>query len=173
MKLIVWAAGVTTIAVALISSPALAHVVLEQRSAAAGSYYKAVLRITHGCNGSATRSVEVQLPEGFLRGRPMPKPGWQLHVKNRKLAQPQELHGKQIVEEADVIRWSGGPLPDAWYDEVVVVGRLHDKPGKLYFKVLQECEQGSHNWSTIPTEGKKVGDYPEPAAELTVMPKEQ
>jgi periplasmic copper chaperone A len=150
---------------------ASAHVVLEQRSAAAGSYYKGVLRITHGCEGSATTRVTVQLPEGFRGAKPMIKAGWAISAPKIKLTQPYESHGKQITEDVSTITWSGS-LPDALYDEMAFMGRLPEAPGKLYFKVLQECEKGRHDWSAIPAEGKKLSDYPEPAAELIVTPKE-
>jgi periplasmic copper chaperone A len=151
---------------------AAAHVVLEQRSAPAGSYYKGVLRITHGCEGSATTRVTVQLPEGFRGAKPMIKAGWTIRAPKTKLAQPYESHSKQITEEVSTISWSGGLLPDALYDEMAFMGRLPDVPGKLYFKVLQECEKGRHDWSAIPAADKKLSDYPEPAAELLVTPKE-
>ncbi|MFX9740594.1 DUF1775 domain-containing protein, partial [Acinetobacter baumannii] len=40
--------------VAAAASSASAHVTLENRQAAVGSYYKAVFAVPHGCAGSAT-----------------------------------------------------------------------------------------------------------------------
>ncbi len=39
---------------ALSATAAFSHVVLETRSAPAGSAYKAVFQVGHGCQGSAT-----------------------------------------------------------------------------------------------------------------------
>ena len=39
---------------ALVSGPAFAHVTLETSQAIAGSTYKAVVRVPHGCDGAAT-----------------------------------------------------------------------------------------------------------------------
>jgi periplasmic copper chaperone A len=39
---------------ALAASPASAHVTLETKQAAVGSYYKAVFAVPHGCAGSPT-----------------------------------------------------------------------------------------------------------------------
>ena len=53
----------TLIAVASASSSVLAHVVLEKREAAVGSYYKAVFQVAHGCEGSPTVGLEVTIPD--------------------------------------------------------------------------------------------------------------
>ena len=53
-----------------------AHVTLEKRQAPVGSYYKAVFAVPHGCAGSATVKLRVQIPEGVIGIKPMPKPGW-------------------------------------------------------------------------------------------------
>jgi uncharacterized protein YcnI len=148
---------------------AQAHIVLEQPTAPAGSYYKATLRVTHGCDGSATKAIQVTLPEGFRGARPMPKAGWLVDAPKIKLAQPYQSHGKTVSEDVAVITWSGGPLPDAYYDEFVVMGKLPEQEGTLYFKVLQTCEQGQNDWSAIPQPGKTLKDYPTPAAALQVV----
>ena len=49
----------------LITAPlASAHIVFEQKQATAGSYVKGVLMVGHGCNGSATKSITVTIPDG-------------------------------------------------------------------------------------------------------------
>ena len=143
-----------------------AHVTLEQPAAAAGSYYKATLRVGHGCAGSPTTALTVFLPEGFQGAKPMPKPGWQQVIAKAKLAQPYESHGKRVIEDVASITWKGGSLADAHYDEFALFGKLPAREGKLYFKVLQECESGKNEWFAIPEAGKSLHDYPQPAAEL-------
>ena len=64
----------------VIACPAAAHITLETREAPVGASYKAVLRVPHGCEGTATTSVRVRIPEGFIRAKPMPKPGWTLNT---------------------------------------------------------------------------------------------
>ena len=147
---------------------ATAHVTLEQPSAAAGSYYKASLRITHGCDGSATKAVTVFLPTGFEGAKPMPKPGWQITVGSSPLAQPYLRHGKTISQEVSQISWTGGLLADGYFDEFAVLGKLPATAGKLYFKVLQECETGKNEWFAIPAAGQSAHDVAQPAVELTV-----
>ena len=48
----------------LIAVPAAAHVTLENREAPVGAGYKAVLRVPHGCEGTATTALRVRIPEG-------------------------------------------------------------------------------------------------------------
>ena len=55
---------------------AFAHITLENQQAAVCASYKAVLRVPHGCEGSATVAVRVRVPDGYLDVKPMPKAGW-------------------------------------------------------------------------------------------------
>jgi len=70
------------------TNAAFAHITLETQEAAVGSTYKAVLRVPHGCDGKATTAVRVQIPEGVIAVKPMPKPGWTLQTKKGKYKNP-------------------------------------------------------------------------------------
>lgn len=158
----------------VIACPAAAHITLETREAPVGASYKAVLRVPHGCEGAATTSLRVRVPDGFIRAKPMPKPGWTLNTVTGKYPKTYELFHAKISEGVTEISWSGNKLPDAQYDEFVFQGNLADdlEPGKvLYFPVVQECEKGVHRWIEIPADGKSAGDYPEPAPGLKLLPK--
>jgi uncharacterized protein YcnI len=70
--------------------------------------------------------------------------------------------------------WSGGRLPDEFYDEFVFRGYLTAglKPGAhLYFPVVQDCEAGTDRWIEIPAEGKDADDYETPAPGIKLLPK--
>lgn len=151
---------------------ALAHITLEQQEAKAGSTYKAVLRVGHGCEGSPTTAVRVRIPEGVIAVKPMPKPGWELTTKVGRYAEPAQYFDEVLTEGVQEITWSGGDLPDAWYDEFVFRGRLPDgEPGTvIYFPTVQECANGVHRWIEIPAEGKSRDDYEEPAPQVTLTP---
>lgn len=144
--------------------PALAHVGLESSQAPAGSTYKAVLRIGHGCDGSPTREIRVKVPDGMVGVKPMAKAGWEVTTVKGPLAVPYVSHGKAITEGVTEIHWTGGRLPDEQYDEFVFRGQLPDKPGEtLYIPVVQLCERGEHRWIDIPAAGRKGDDLKEPA----------
>jgi uncharacterized protein YcnI len=161
-------------ALALAAAPALAHVTIDQREAPAESFFKAQLRVGHGCKGSPTVRVRVRLPEGVILVRPQPKPGWQVEAVRVKLAQPlDDGHGGKITETVGEVVWSGGRLLDEHFDEFAVMMRLPDRPGTtLYFPVVQECEQGVHRWIEIPEPGKSARDYREPAPALRLTPRQ-
>lgn len=156
-------AGLAT--VALLASPAAsAHVTLANPQAVAGSYVKLVLQVPHGCAGSATRAITVTLPPELLVAKPMPKAGWSIVTETTPLAQPAQLHGKPVTESTSLIRWEGGKLPNEFFDEFVVFGKLTDQAqGRLAFKTLQTCDKGQVDWS-----GEAGTESPAPV--LTVEP---
>lgn len=151
-----------------------AHPVLETSAAPAGASYKAVMRITHGCAGSPTRQVVVEIPAGVRGARPMPKPGWALEVQREKLAQPYTSHGRSITEDTVRITWTARTredmLPSAYVDEFLLVAQLPAKAGPLYWPVRQVCEEGRTDWVEIPKPGQKAADLKSPAVLLTVQP---
>lgn len=159
-------------ALALSATAAFSHVVLETRSAPAGSAYKAVFQVGHGCQGSATTGISVQIPAGFQGARPYPKAGWTLAIKTGKLAKPYESYGKQVTEDVTAISWTAAGkdavLQDTYFDEFVLRGQLPDTAGPLWFKVLQTCENGSADWSEVPASGSSAKGLKSPAALLEV-----
>jgi uncharacterized protein YcnI len=161
------------VGVMLVVSSANAHITLENRQATIGSYYKAVFAVPHGCAGSATVKIRVQIPEGVIAVKPMPKAGWSVETVKGKYAENYAYHGATVSEGVKEVAWSGGKLLDDNYDEFVLstflTGSL--KPNTtLYFPVVQECEQGTSRWIELPTEGKPAeGKSPAPGVRL--MPK--
>jgi len=160
---------------ALTASAANAHVTLENRQTIIGSFYKAVFAVPHGCAGSSTTKIRVQIPEGVIAVKPMPKAGWSVEAIKGKYAAEYDFHGSKFSEGVKEVVWSGGKLPDDNYDEFVVSTYLTDglKPNTtLYFPVVQECEQGVSRWIDIPAEGSSHShDSKSPAPGVKLMPK--
>lgn len=157
---------------ALLATPAAAHVTIDPPQAAAGSYLRAAFRVPHGCGQAATQRLVVTLPEGVIMARPMPKPGWTLRTREEALATPLDNgHGGQITKRVAEIAWEGGSLPDAWYDEFVVMLRLPDRPGEtLWIPAVQHCEDGATAaWAEIPEPGRRITDYRHPAPALRLL----
>jgi periplasmic copper chaperone A len=150
---------------------AFAHVILEHREAPVGSAYKAVLRVPHGCNGSATTAVRVRIPEGVIDVKPIPKPGWTLKIVTGPYAKAHSLSGTQVSEGATEIDWSDGNLPANQAGEFAFTSYLASdlQPGQtIYFPVVQECVKGVQRWIDIPT---ARSDESEPAPGLKLVPK--
>ncbi|SDS12616.1 YcnI family copper-binding membrane protein [Bradyrhizobium canariense] len=161
--------------VTLTASSATAHITLENRQATIGSSYKAVFVVPHGCSGSATTKIRVQIPEGVIDVKPMPKPGWNVEAVKGKYAAEYDFHGAKLTEGVTEVVWSGGKLPDDFYDEFVLstflTGAL--KPDTmLYFPTVQECEQGTSRWIDIPADPAHAHDskWPAPGVKLLAKP---
>jgi periplasmic copper chaperone A len=164
-------------AAGLAMSSASAHITLEKREAAIGNSYKAVFVVPHGCAGSATIKIRVQIPEGVVAVKPMPKAGWNVEVIKGKYAGEYDVHGAKLSEGVKEVVWSGGKLPDDFYDEFVLSSFLTAglKPNTtLYFPTVQECEQGISRWIDIPAGGEAAHDHedkwPAPGVKLTPKP---
>lgn len=142
-----------------------AHVTIDPPGAPAGAYQRLALRVGHGCEGSATTAITVQIPDGVLGAKPMPKPGWTLSTTEARLAEPVQVHGKSVTTKVAEITWRGGPLPDAWYDEFVMQVKLPDSPGRYAFKVAQVCEKGRVDWVEMPAPGAHAS-APAPVLEV-------
>ena len=153
----------------LVAASVHAHIVLEQKAATAGSYHKATFMVGHGCEGSPTTGIEIEMPEPMAVVKPMPKPGWQLATQATPLTAPMSLHGRPITETVNRVVWKGGPLPDGHYDEFVLLLQLPKRSGPLYFRVAQLCETGRSDWIEIPATGQS-GRLKLPAPVLNVRP---
>lgn len=149
--------------VSLAAGPASAHVTLDRKEVPIGSFYKAVLTVPHGCDGSPTVKIAVQIPEGVISVKPMVKAGWTISITRGAYARPYSfLHGARFTEGPKEVVWSGGNLPDAYFDEFAlqtfIAGEL--TPGTtLYFPVIQTCEKGEHRWIQIPSADKPNEHY--------------
>lgn len=150
---------------AITASVAHAHVSIEQQNVPAGSTTKLTLRVPHGCDGSATHTVTVTLPEGIYAVKPMPKPGWDLATTIGSYDTPYDNHGTEMTEGVREVTWSGGHLEDGWYDEFTLRGAVGPNvaPGTLVVPVTQVCDKGSIAWSAAE------GEEGEPAPTLSVV----
>jgi uncharacterized protein YcnI len=161
----------------VVATCAFAHVTLETQQTPVGASYKAVMRVPHGCEGTATTAIRIRLPDGVIDVKPMPKPGWQLNTVSGKYPRPFTLRGAKVTEGVTEIAWTGGSLADAHYDEFVFMGALAEdlESGKtIYFPVVQQCEKGVHRWIEIPKDGEHGGHgdgVAEPAPGLRLLPK--
>jgi uncharacterized protein YcnI/copper(I)-binding protein len=164
-------AALAVMLAALPAGTALAHPSLERQEATIGAPYKAVMRVPHGCEGSPTVRVRVQIPEGVISVKPMPKPGWAIETKRGAYAEAYPYyHGAVLKEGVREITWSGR-LADDYYDEFVFVGfmaKTLKDGGRLHFPTIQECEQGQQAWADIPAAGQSSHDvkFPAPALRL-------
>ncbi|MFO1209905.1 MAG: DUF1775 domain-containing protein [Amaricoccus sp.] len=167
MQKLILAAAVAVVAPCAVQ----AHVTLETAEAPAGTY-KAVLRVPHGCESEATLKLRVQIPEGVIAVKPMPKAGWELETVTGKYAKSYDYYGTPMTEGVTEIDWTGS-LPDAFYDEFVFRGTLTDAfaPGTIvHFPVIQECRDKTERWIEIPAAGQDPDSLEMPAPGVKILP---
>jgi copper(I)-binding protein len=154
----------------LLAATAQAHVTLEKPEAANNQPYKGVLRIGHGCAGSPTVSLSVEIPDGLVAVKPMPKPGWTLSTERGDYKEPVTVFGQKLTGGTKKITWSGGRVQDSEYDEFIFVGQVSGAtPGStLYLPSVQTCEKGENRWVEIPKAGQTARDLTYPAAVLRI-----
>jgi len=159
-----------------LTTSAMAHISLENKNASVGASYKAVFRVPHGCEGQATHTIRIQIPEGVIAVKPMPKAGWSLEKIQTRYQHSYDYHGSQLNEGIGEVIWSNGNLADDEYDEFTI--RVHfsndfDDGALVYFPVIQECTNATTSaWTEIPAAGQDGHDLSHPAP-LVILNKEQ
>lgn len=93
-------AAATLVLASSAAQPALAHVGIEPGGSTptGGKSSTIYLRPGHGCEGDATNAFTVTVPDGVTGVKGQQKAGWSL------------------VADGNVLRWSGGTLPDDQWD---------------------------------------------------------
>ena len=151
---------------------ASAHVSLQTSQARVGSPYRAVIVVPHGCAGSATTKLTVTVPEGLIDVKPIPKPGWTIDVVKGAYQQSYKpMHGEPVSEGVKQISWSGR-LDDTFYDEFSFVGTIAGTLSggdTLAFPTIQQCEQGTSNWTEIAAAGQNPHALKTPAPLLSLV----
>ena len=158
----------------LTASSASAHITLKGKEAAIGNSYDAVFVVPHGCAGSATTRIRVQIPEGVIVVKPMPTAGWNVETITGKYAAAYDYQGSSISEGVKEVVWSGGKLPDHTREEFAISTFLTSglKPDSmLYFPTVQECEQGVSRWIDIPVDPAHAHDSKSPAPGVKLLAK--
>jgi hypothetical protein len=136
-------------------TPASAQIVLTQPRFEAGQKFAAFFKVEHGCGGSPTVSLRVEIPEGVAVLDTPPKPGWTVHPEGEK-------------GNISAVTWRGRLDPKA-SDQFGLFVKLPPNAGAVYFPALQHCEKGELRWDGIPRAGQSPRDiaHPAPMLQLT------
>ncbi|WP_278313448.1 YcnI family copper-binding membrane protein [Lolliginicoccus levis] len=152
----------------MLATPALAHVTANPDEATS-RYFRTALRVGHGCEGSPTTAVRVQIPEGVENAGAEQIAGWDAEVIREDLAEPIEGAHGPITDRVSEIVFSGNSLPDEQFQEFGLSLTLADNaPDVLWLPVIQECEDGANRWIEIPESVDQWGDLDSPAPYVTV-----
>lgn len=146
-----------------------AHVTFENSTPAPGSY-KAVLKVPHGCDGQPTTAIRVEIPEGLYSVKPMPKAGWTLSTEKGDYAGTYKNHGEDVKSGVKTITWSGGNLPDDYYDEFVFSGSIDASLAgqAVPVRITQTCAKGETVWGDVAAPGQNPHSLKSPAPVLKI-----
>jgi uncharacterized protein YcnI len=157
--------------VALGVAPASAHVTVSASTTAAGAFTVLTMSVPHGCDGSATTKVAIQIPEEINAVTPTRNPLWEVDKQVEQLDPPvTDAHGNEITERVATVTYTARtPLPDGYRDAFELSLQLPESEGTtLVFPTIQTCEQGESAWIEVPAEGQDAEELELPAPSLTI-----
>ncbi len=165
-------AGAAALAVvALSASAASAHVTVTPSTTAAGAYTVLTFSVGHGCEGSPTTKIAIQLPEEIPSVTPTINLGWNVQKVTEKLAEPvKDAHGNELTERvAQVVYTAKTPLADGFRDTFQLQVQIPEKEGEtLTFPVVQTCEKGETGWIETPADGQDPEELEAPAPAFAI-----
>ena len=156
------------------AAAAQAHVTVNADTAEAGAYSVLTVSVPHGCDGSATTKVAIQIPDGINAVTPTRNSFYTVEKTMEQLDEPiTDSHGNEVTERvAEVVYTASTPLPADQRDVFELSLQLPEVAAgeTLYFPTVQSCEEGESAWVQIPADGQDPHELelPSPAVEVTV-----
>jgi len=151
---------------------ALAHVSATPDTTVAGSTSVVSLVVPHGCDGSPTTKISVEIPAQLASVTPVYKPGWTAEKVMEPLVPPIEEgeRGTRTERVAEVVFTAAVPLPDGYRDTFGLQVTLPDQPDQtLVFPTVQTCESGETAWVQVPQPGQTAEpEHPAPTIVTTL-----
>lgn len=171
-RLCVLPAATAAITLSLVA-PASAHVTATPSSAAAGSSTVVTFSVGHGCEGSPTTKIEIQVPESVLAVTPTRNPYYEVESTIVQLDEPvTDSHGNEVTERTATIAYTAAtPLPDGQRDTFQLSFTVPDAEGEvLAFPTIQTCQKGETAWTEVPAEGQDPHELESPAPSFEILP---
>ena len=161
-----------TAAVALsLAAPASAHVTATPSTAAAGAFTVVTFSVGHGCEGSPTTRIEIQVPESVLSVTPSRNPFYDVERTIEKLDEPvADAHGNEVTERTGSIVYTAStPLPDGQRDAFELSFQVPDAEGEtLSFPTIQTCRKGETGWTEVAADGQDAEELENPAPSFLI-----
>jgi uncharacterized protein YcnI len=153
--------GLLAGAVLAVAAPlaASAHVHVSPEESAAGTSTRLTFAFSHGCDGSPTTALVVQIPEGVDGVTPVVDGPWTVG---------RELGSDGIA--TSVTYTATTPIDDglAAAVEMDVIFASSAEGTRVAFPVRQQCVQGETDWSQVAEEGQDPHDLDSPAPVVAV-----
>ena len=131
------------------ATAALAHIDPEPAAVEAGAEATVSFTVEHGCDGSPTTKVEIQVPDGAMGISGVDGGGFTSSV------------------EGQVVTFEGGPLDAETPQAFEVTFTAPEEAGEVPVKIIQTCEEGSIDWIEVAAEGGEEPEHPAPILTIT------
>jgi uncharacterized protein YcnI len=154
------------------AAPASAHVTATPSTAAAGAYTVVTFSVGHGCEGSPTTKIEIQVPESVLSVTPSRHPFYDVERTIEQLDEPvADAHGNEVTERtASIVYTATTPLPDGQRDAFELSFQIPDAEGEtLSFPTIQTCQKGETGWVEVPADGQDADELESPAPAFEIV----
>lgn len=164
-------AAAVAVVVAGPASPASAHVSVNPSTTAAGAHAVLELSVPHGCDGSPTTEVTIQLPDEINAVTPTRNPLWEVEKQVVQLDPPvTDAHGNELTERvASVTYRADVPLPEGYRDVFELSVQIPDTEGAtLVFPTVQKCEESEAAWIEVAGDGQSEDDLERPAPAFAI-----
>lgn len=149
--------GGAILAVAL-PSMASAHVGVSPDELAVGDHGVLTFSFSHGCEDSPTTALRITMPDGLASVAPTMDGDWDIQVER----------GDDGLVSA-VTYTALTPVPNGLRGAVSMsVGLDENTPESLAFPVVQECVEGSTEWTQLAEDGEDPHSLDAPAPVVSV-----
>jgi len=154
-----------------LAAPASAHVTVTPSDTSAGAFVVLTFSVPHGCEGSPTTGITIDIPEEILSVTPTRNPMYDVEKVMVQLDDPvEDAHGNAVTERVGAVNYTTKtPLPDGERDAFELSLQLPDAAGEtLAFPVLQHCRPGETAWVETAEEGQDPEELEHPAPTVTI-----
>jgi len=138
---------------------ASAHVHVDPSTASAGASQNLAFTFSHGCDGSPTSAVVIDIPEGVAATTPVAQGGWTIARELGADEQPTRVTFTSDAPVESGIQASVG---------LVVTFSEDAADTTVAFPVTQQCVEGSTAWVEIAADGEDAESLDAPAPTVEV-----
>ncbi len=135
-------------AAAVFAPAAVAHIDPDPSAVPVGETATVGFTVEHGCDGSPTVSVAIQIPSGITDARPVELAGW------------------TGTAAGQVVTFAGGPLDPATAQTFSITFTAPTASGDARFPIIQTCQVGEIAWLDQEVEGQPEPETPAPTVHI-------
>ncbi|ORX92503.1 hypothetical protein K493DRAFT_376781 [Basidiobolus meristosporus CBS 931.73] len=152
-------------------NPAVSHITANPSAAYLNTYFQTAFRVPHGCSGSPTVKLTIDIPDGVINVAPHQIYNWTISIAYRPLFPPVISEGAVVNQTVSSVTYSGYLDPTCYEDFGISMKLPAQVPNSiLYFPAHQICVNGSTDWTNTPQSGQNAMSLPAPAPSVQTVP---